>query len=539
MLVSVLSLGFIIGERMWRDDRKASGYFDPSAGAAAVYGTLLIAAYGESAHEPKPVTHTTVLVKGLQYDSMEDNDIRGFLDGYFKWGWNQVSQVHVRAGRRLQSPRYGELELWRVLLRWDNIKLPQGAEVLGARLKLFIERGPPFPVDVFLYAVKKNWNPGLGGVDRNNISPPAPGEVWWGDASFQETPWGLPGVGFASDSDEDADTPTTALATAHYKPGNTSLQFSSSELVRYIGQRLRARQPLLFLLKLSDDDEDLPGSAITFYSANHGDIRNPKRRPHLYLQWKSPTQVLTVEKHILLEHGRTYVLTLPNMKRAQVVAVSFQVVDGFEQPTIEIRSKEDRSAHWRRVLLPTAVNGKPLDVRLRASIDPVILGELFESELRDTWVRRGAPESQDVLWTFKSPTGARHLVKAMYQGNYRWTVRFRPSELGRWNYWWTQNFAERPYKSSVGIFDVIPGATKSIRKQLLALRDQIRDSDLKTEAERVAVFGQAFMKLERAALRQETPETFRGKAGQKFRVLLRELRTELSGTTVPESIRPK
>ena len=59
-------------------------------------------------------THSHRFVKGAGYASMDDNDLRGFLDGRFQYGWNQPSQVHVRLGRRHSSPRYGETELFRL-----------------------------------------------------------------------------------------------------------------------------------------------------------------------------------------------------------------------------------------------------------------------------------------------------------------------------------------------------------------------------------------------------------------------------------------
>lgn len=94
---------------------------------------------------------------------MEDNDIRGFLDGRFKNGWNQPGQMHVRVGRRKQvSPKYGEQELCRVLQRWDRIELPPLSNILHTLLSLEVENGPPFELQIFLYEVKKDWNPGGG-----------------------------------------------------------------------------------------------------------------------------------------------------------------------------------------------------------------------------------------------------------------------------------------------------------------------------------------------------------------------------------------
>ena len=139
---------------------------------------------------------------------MTDNDIRGFLDGGFIWGWNQATQIHVRLGRNgeFSRPMYGEVELSRVLQRWDGITLPPDSEISTCRLTLQVEEGPEGPLRLFVYAVARDWRPGSGGEDGNNVSVPKPGEVWWRDAAYGEVPWGLPGVGFASDAHPEADT---------------------------------------------------------------------------------------------------------------------------------------------------------------------------------------------------------------------------------------------------------------------------------------------------------------------------------------------
>src|SRR5690606_35668650 len=74
--------------------------------------------------------HRHSWVRGRKYEGMEDNDIRGFLDGRFVAAWNQPSQVHVRLGRTWRNwYRFGERELFRVLHRWDGIRLPPGAVI--------------------------------------------------------------------------------------------------------------------------------------------------------------------------------------------------------------------------------------------------------------------------------------------------------------------------------------------------------------------------------------------------------------------------
>ena len=155
-------------------------YADVSGHAKSVRGMLVVTTYGPTGREEAPGINEAVFVNGNGYAGMSDNDLRGYLDGLFKYGWNQPTQVHVRVGRRDHAPRYGELELFRVLYRWGDIELPPRSRVHDARLEIAVESGPPFPVDLFLYEVKKDWNPGQGGVNGDNVSPPARGEVWWG-----------------------------------------------------------------------------------------------------------------------------------------------------------------------------------------------------------------------------------------------------------------------------------------------------------------------------------------------------------------------
>ena len=103
-----------------------------------------------------------------------------------------------------------------------------------------VERGPETPLRVMLYAVNKEWNPGGGGIEANNASPPKPGEVWWNDVGFEEKAWGLPGVGFAARGDPDADTDVMALADATYRPGEDKIVLRSDELSSYATARIAA-----------------------------------------------------------------------------------------------------------------------------------------------------------------------------------------------------------------------------------------------------------------------------------------------------------
>ncbi len=291
------------------------------------------------------------------------------------------------------------------------------------------------------------------------------------------------------------------LAEARYQPGDQWLEFSSPALVRYLSERVRTQQPLLFLLKLSDYQEDRRGSVLQLYSSNHGDNRNVQRRPHLFLDWESATETYRKEQGVFLEYGRSYVVPLLPTPGARVFVASFITSPGYEAPTIDMRGGDaNTTSAWRRVSLPFTADWQWAEIRLTAVADPVVLGEEFTATLRDTWVRTATPEEQQVPWTFVSPTGESFVVPAEYHGHYQWRIRFQPHEVGRWHYFWTQNFLKQPYKSAEGTFDVVGGDQANVIQHLKILQDAIRNSELTTPSERIRVFGRRFVTLERAAM---------------------------------------
>jgi hypothetical protein len=501
--------------------------------ATAAKGTLSIVYFGDGRGVPTRTVMNTVLVNGAEYQGMEDNDLRGFLDGTFKYGWNQVSQYHVRFGRRSESPRFGEHELFRVIQRWDPIDLPQAFDISSAQIELTVEEGPASPVRVMLYAIKKEFNPGTGGVHGDNVSPPRQGEVWWNEANRGLKPWGLPGANYASPS-PDADTDEAPLADALYTPGAESIVFTSEMLARYVERQFARQQPALFLLKLTDAHEDIPGSLLTVFSGNYGHSRSTARRPRLRLEWTSPSEQRRTDLPIFLEHGRTAALPRAPLADARWISLKFVADSGYAAPTIEVY---DASAgEWAHVSLPRRVLGDSLDVRVEAAADPVPLGGAFVAGFRDTWVRSAPPEDQIVRWTFRSPTGVQREVKAEYVGEYRWQVRFEPRELGRWYYEWQHTLADSgsPLQMAPGTFDVVPGGRAELLREIARFSACIKQRDsvvVPASEQRLMV---QFSKLERAVLAQETPATFRDKSGSAL-AALREVRVALGGP-LPDSL---
>lgn len=501
-----------------------------------VEGHLILSTFGRGSHSSSPDRHSTTLIRGVGYEAVEDNDIRGYLDGTFKWGWNQTSQGHVRVGRRPRSPRYGELEVFRVLYRWDSLPLPRDARVHEAELRLSIEEGVDRPQHLALYAVKRDWNPGAGGVLGNNVSPPRPGEVWWNDRSFGQVPWGLPGVGFASDDADDADTPAMPLAMTRYAPGDSTIAFASDRLAHYLGDRIRAGAPALFLLKLTDADEDLPATMMLIFSANHGDSHNPARRPRLTLTWDSPSQQTTEDVPLLLEYGRTLGIARTTPPGARTVNIAFVPRPGGATPWIELRegTGSDTTA-WRRATVPTTVTGGWFEVRVTATHEPLSDGQPFVARLRDTWIRTAAPETQRVPWVFHAASGVVDTVLATYVGDYTWEVTYTPAEPGPWSYQWFQTFTTTPVASEVGHFDVVLRSRADAHRALTRFVAELAGArDLPPAALRRRYV--QFARLERAVMLLETPRSFRSDHGRELRTLLRTARSRLAGVPVPDSI---
>ncbi len=516
----------------------------PAAPPASVKGLLRLGVYGEAESSgAEPMRQTSLFVNGPGYRGMEDNDLRGFLDGRFMYGLNQPGQVHVRAGRRSMSSKHGEVELFRSIQRWEGVRLPPRARVHRAALELTVESGPNRPLSLFLYAVRKDWSPGRGGARGNNTDPPEVGDVWWAERAHAEEEWGLPGVGFASDEHPDADTEAMPLAEASWRLPQPLVVFESEALAAYAERRGRRGEPLLFLVKLDDYTEDEPHTLFAYYSGNVGTLRNPVRRPRLVLEWESRDELARVEREIHLEHGRT--LELPALEGAseRLLAASFIPAEGHERPILEVRGGKDDD--WRDATHPVQVSGGPVRVRLVAARDPLPLGQPFRGEFRDTWLTSAPPEEQIVPWTFISPRGEHHVLEAHYVGDYRWEVEFQPTELGRWRYFYETSFTgppgreHPPHRSGDGFFDVVAGDRETVHNGLRSLLARVREAALPSRKEAVAEFGVPFWRLERAALQLETPESFRSEEGGTTFDLLTEVRKALTGRKVPDRPRPR
>ena len=468
---------------------------------------------------PPGDVHRTDFVPGQGYHGMEDNDIRGFLDGRFLYGWNQATQKYVRTGRIDDVWGYGEYELFRALQRWDQVSLPAGATVEDVELELSVGPQPPESRrSFFLYPVLRDWNPGEGGTGRNNTTPPSQGEVWWNDAEYQRRPWGLPG---ASSS---ADVGPAPLARSVLEPGGEGIRFRSSALTDHVGGLVEEGRPLLFLIKLQDRQEDTPGSLVHLWSASEGDRRSAGRKPRLSVFWRVPEESL-LDVDITLEHGRE--LTLPVSGGGWA-----EFVPGPESDVVELAGLGDAGV-WKPLKLGRIEEGVPR-LRLRAVRDPVRLGEPFSTSFRETWIRTAAPEDQIVPWVFVSPTGRERVLRARFDGDYTWSIEFTPDEVGRWAYSWHHDMDRHRYQSAIEYFDVVldclDGAVPAL-KRFLAL--VLAGADSKMEQSGMMV---RFSKLQRHVMRTLGEGGLETEAGVEILGLLTRIREELGGTPVPDEV---
>ncbi|MBW2240971.1 MAG: hypothetical protein JRH01_03215 [Deltaproteobacteria bacterium] len=516
----------------------AREHASPAPAPELVQGVLFMSAYGEASNgvgDAPRMRHTATFVRGHQSATLEDNDIRGFLDGGFVHGWNQAGQTHIRLGRGAWTADFGENEILRGLQRWDVLDLPPGVLVESAALRMAVEKGPAQGLDVLLYSVSSDWKPGSGGSLRNNTSKPAPGEVWWRDVGFGEKSWRLPGAGFASATDSRADTGAMPLARARYEPGEPHLLFESARLTSYVQRRTRSREPLLLLLKLSDPLEDTTGLVLFVYSADYGEKKAPERRPQLRVSWTSPAELAGRREAVIVEPGRSVVFPLLEAPGASHFAVSFERGEGSERPWIEVRGGSGgMEESWQAFTGAFRTDWDWLEVRVLAARNPVAFGTAFETEIRDTWIRTKAPEEQRVPFRFVAPSGTLHRVDATYLGDFRWAVAFEPPELGRWRYSWSHDFVPVAHRGPDAVFDVVAFDLEPVLLALQALRAEIESSAPATAKARVARFERSFHPLERAAIRLVGPEGFTSERGRSVRALVGEIRSALGSRPLPE-----
>ncbi len=401
----------------------------------------------------------TVLRPGLHYLDMYDTEIRGFLDGSVKFRRNVATQYHVRIGCEASGPKKGRYEVMRALQRWDLSPIPPFARVKSAVLTLTQEDLRQFPhrnpllssVDFYIYEVKKDWGPGLGGVKRDNQSEPEPGDAWWIDAKLGNLPWTKPGCGFGSDTHPDADRAAEPLAFARLESLTEPLVLSGPRLAAHVELCLALKRPLDLIVKLSDTLEARPGSIRAFYSREFGDSLRPIKRPSLVVDWTAPT-LMAEHRPFVLEPGQCVIFPpeLPvNRPEGTVLCASLSLDTPHPLEPAVFVSKE---------------------VLIASDPHSVAAGELFATSILETWtphVKR--PEDLRVQFQFTAPSGRFVECFARLTKPFLYTCEYRPDELGVWRFTWrTRPDTRFPAHEGGGHFTVVRGEGDTYRR---ALRD--------------------------------------------------------------------
>jgi hypothetical protein len=290
------------------------------------------------------------------------------------------------------------------------------------------------------------------------------------------------------------------------------------------------------MLKLDDDGEDVPGSVIEIFAAEHGEPKAPSRRPELVVDWKCRAAWTSVHE-IQLERGRHITLPEAECRPGDWFAATFSPEPSSATPVIEVRERvgDDRT-DWREVRRPFRARGNRVAFRIRAVRNPIELGDPFTATIRDTWVNTGPMETRTVLWRFRSPSGAEHAVPASYVGDYTWHVRFTPDEVGRWTYTWEHDFTSNPYDPERGEFDVVADDTSRLLGAMSSLHEEVINEigqEGSPERERLC---RKFMHLQRAVMTSVSPENWRGSEGEKIRTITRKIRSRLWGEQVPATV---
>jgi hypothetical protein len=400
---------------------------------------------------------------------MADTELRGFLDGTVKLERNVATQYHVRIGCEGSKPDRGRYEVMRVLQRWDVSALPPFARVLSARLVLsqedltgFPTRHPQrWPADFLLYDVRKPWGPGRGGVGRDNVSRPEPGDAWWLEAKAGELAWQVPGSGFGAEGDPRADRGLSPLAGARLSSASAELVFSGPALARHLEAMVAGGRPLDLLIAASPADEALPGSIKAFFSREYGDDRSPWLRPRLEIEWSAPALWIEERAFVLEPGGSTSWRPARSLESAEGVTLAASV------------RLDDRSAAAGAVLpvafageTPLEVPARPSrgtgkDLRLTTAAAPVAAGEKVAFSILETWspaVER--PEDLAVRFRFFAPSGRSLEAAARHAGDRRYVCEIEPDEMGVWSYAWSSTPDTRfPPHVGGGRFTVVRAAS--------------------------------------------------------------------------------
>jgi len=461
--------------RTWQRSRASRSLPEPFQ---AVCGTAHFALCRPGGvHETPPLR--TMLRAGIGYSGVWDTEIRGYLDGTVKLERNVATQYHVRIGCESSKPDHGRYEVMRLLQRWDLSSIPPFARVHTATLTLvqeditrFPHRHPlVWPVDIYLYQVRRPWGPGRGGINQDNQSAPEAGDAWWLQARHGEESWRAPGCGFASDTDADADRGAEPLASDRLISTGQDLVLGGPRLASHVEQMLREGRPLDLLLKAGDALEARPGSIRAFYSRELGDDICPRKRPCLEVTWSA--QAAYVEsKPFVLEPG-TAIVWSPGVP-AEALAdartcVSWTAINAAAlEPAID-------------VIAASEPGPAPVSVRISAEGFRLRAGETLSIPILETWTPDvSSPQALEVAFELTSPSGRTIDRIAQHVPPFTFSGEIRPDELGLWRYSWRTCPDRRfPDHTGSGAFTVVPGEGEAYAA---ALRDMVEGALFESEA---------------------------------------------------------
>jgi hypothetical protein len=384
--------------------------------------------------------------------TVEDTDIRGFLDGRTKYPFNQGKMYHMRVGRRYNGASRSELELKRSLVRWFLPEIPEKAFVKNAGLVFWVEgfeKNSPLktqsnkilPLHLYAYPISSGWGEGLGGVKKDNFSRAALGEVSWNEERAGQLSWPAPG----------ALIPGTVapLAVGMIDGDDKEVTLSSERLRIYVEECLHKDRSLDLILKLDDQEEDCYGTEIALETSDFGSIKDAlSRRPKLSMEIEFPYPNMSFEKEFTIESGKEYLL--PVMKHyGNKVLLSATVLNDTDKISPHVWARGGKTGdltqnNWERLDKPLVKLWEWSQIKL-AMPNCIKLGDKFAVNLLEGWISPGPREKQLPEMVAFAPSGKIHIIIGS-SSNLSYKIQFLPDELGLWKYGWSfipYNFSPR------------------------------------------------------------------------------------------------
>ncbi|MFQ5963568.1 MAG: hypothetical protein ACE5KZ_04710 [Candidatus Scalinduaceae bacterium] len=375
--------------------------------------------------------------------TVEDTDIRGYLDGRTKYLFNQGKMYHMRVGRRYNGASGGELELKRSLVRWFLPEIPEKAFVKNAGLVFWVEtfeKNSPLktqsnkklPLHLYAYPISSGWGEGLGGVKKDNFSRAALGEVSWNEERAGQLSWPAPG----------ALIPDTVapLAVGIIDSDDKEVILSSESLRIYVEECLHKDRSLDLLLKLDDQEEDCYGTEMALETSDFGSIKDAfSRRPKLSMEIEFPYPYMSFEKEFTIESGKKCLLPVIKHYDNEVLLTATVLNDTEKiSPHVWVRGGKTGDLpqnNWERLDKPLVRPWEWSQIKL-AMPNCIKLGDKFAVNLLEGWISPGPREKQLPEMVAIAPSGKIHIIIGS-SSNLSYKIQFLPDELGLWKYGWS------------------------------------------------------------------------------------------------------